>query len=497
MHAMCASLDAPSLVALLGALQQGVIDSPFEFTLASNLIGRWAEIDPRAAADYAADMDRDHQTSGIYTVLGLWAENDLVAAKQWALRVRDRQAHRHGVSAVAGFIAETDPKAAFAFLEELPPTEDRWFYVSSIFARLGKMNPALAAELAPQMATRALRQNAVRETASAWGEKEPGKALAWYLENRSRQFEGWQDERMVETLMKEWTRTAPAEAAAFAGALPPGQTRTTIISKLGQGWGAADPEAAARWLQALPNSSESHGAFNSLIGSWTKSDPARAASFILSQPANRSRERLLRTLGSSWSEDDPAAAFAWARQQSDPVIERQVVAEALGAMAAKDLQNASKYLSQLQSPEAQSRAIEVISNYITTREPDRAAKWLMEMSAAGQLIGRTLESPVISWTWRDPEAVGNWLNQQAASAVKDAAVGAHVEALARKDAPAAAAWAVTIGDNTLRQKRTKDVISTWAGKDRAAAQDWVQQQPSIAAAERQELLELLQPSMRK
>ncbi|MEA3209543.1 MAG: hypothetical protein QOE70_2600 [Chthoniobacter sp.] len=497
MHALCAVLDAPGVTALLAALEQGMIDSPFDRSLVSNLIGRWAELDPRAAADYAAGLDRRHHFSGIYTVMGIWVESDLAAARQWALSARDREAHLYGVNAVAGFIAETDPRAAFAFLKELPPTEDHWFYVSSIFSRLGKKNPALAAELAPEMPTRALRQSAVRETASAWGEKEPGKALAWYLENRSAQADDWQGEQAVEKLMKKWTLTAPEEAAAFAGALPPGQSRMTLIGKLGQSWGAVDPEAAAHWLQSLPKSSESYRAFDSLIGSWTASDPARAGSFILSQPADRSRDWLLNTLGSNWAESDPAAALAWAREQSDPAIERQVAAEALGAMAAKDLANAGSYFSQLKSPGAQSRAVEVVSNQITRREPERAANWVMEMAAARQPIGRAIEWPVTSWTWRDPEAVGAWLNQQAASATKDAAIGSHAEALAQRNAPAAAAWTVTIGDDALRRKRTKEVITTWAGKDRTAARTWVQQQPSLAAPERQELLETLDPQGRK
>jgi tetratricopeptide (TPR) repeat protein len=71
------------------------------------------------------------------------------------------------------------------------------------------------------------------------------------------------------------------------------------------------------------------------------------------------------------------------------------------------------------------------------------------------------------------------------------------QALAQKDAPAAAAWTVTIGDDALRRKQTKDVITTWAAKDRTAARAWVQQQPSLAAPERQELLQTLDPQGRK
>src|SRR6185436_19876975 len=98
---------APGVAALLAALQQGVIDSTFERSLVSNLIGRWAELDPRAAADYAAGMDRRHHTSGIYAVMDIWAESDLAAAKQWVLSARDRDTHLYGVNAVAAFIAET------------------------------------------------------------------------------------------------------------------------------------------------------------------------------------------------------------------------------------------------------------------------------------------------------------------------------------------------------------------------------------------------------
>jgi len=487
---LCAGLEAPELRALLTALGRQFSMALFERDLGEKLLARWAEIDPRAAADYAVETNGSTDWSSIYGVLQVWAGSDLAAAKVWALASRDRVGHQSGVNAIISVLAETDPQAALAFLDELPPAKRKSLYISTLFPSFAQKDPTHAAELALQLTSRALRQQAAREVMAVWGVKEPGRALGWFFQSVPSEIDEWQTRQTTQEILRNWVSTAPEEAVAFATAQPPGAARNTLISSLGESWGAVDPEAAASWLRGLPKSQESYRAFDSLIGSWTKTDPARAGSFLLSQPAERTRDWLLDTLGRNWASEDPAAALAWARQQSAPEVERLVAAEALGAMAAKDLPNAERYLSQSRTPEARSEAIVTTANALTQRDPKRAADWVMQM-AKTEAVGRAIEWPVQSWTWRDPDAVAGWLNEQATNPQRDAAVGAFANALSRKDAAAAAAWAGSIGDETLRRKRVKEVVDIWAGKDSGAARAWVEAQ-GFPPAEQQELRQTLE-----
>ncbi len=496
MDELCAALDVPRLKAFLAAVDQKSSMLPFERWIIEKLMGRWAEIDPPAAADYAVRKGASRDAPGLYDVMRVWAASDPAAARQWALGAKDRQARQFGVNAITSVLAEHDPQAALSFLEELPPTENKTFYIYGLFYSLSRNNPAQAAKLAPQLASRNLRQTAVGQVASAWAEREPEQALGWFLQNTSSQTNGqWSSEQILGSIMKSWVRAAPEEAAAFATELPPGASRSAIISSLGASWGAVNPEAAAAWLQTLPKSAESIRAFGELIGSWTKSDPARAGAFLIAQPADRMRDDLLQTLGGVWTNENPAAALAWARQHSDPAIERFVAAEALGAMAAKDLPNADSYLAQLKTPAAVTAAISGVVNKLMDRDSETAARWVMQRPET-QPIGRAIEWPVQSWADENPEAVGTWLNEQPASTRKDAAVSAYAGQLAQKDGEAAALWANTITDAGARRTRVKSVVGTWAKKDGAAARAWVAGQ-RFPAAEQQELQQVLDRTSQK
>lgn len=502
---LCASLDEAQLKRLLAILGPGFFSNdpfgnvPFEKEMRRRLIYRWAEIDPTAAADYAAGGSGGRDISAIQDVMQIWATSDIAAATQWAIGAKNQTVRSFGIRALGSALAEADPQAALLFLDELPGTENKSSYIRGMFRNLAQKNPTEAVELAGQLPKGgALRQIAVEQAASAWGEREPGKALAWYLQNASPP-QGREDEFRFQglsgSIIAAWVRTAPEEAAAFAAALPLGSSRSVIIRGLGENWGAVDPEAAAAWLDSIPKSEETSKAFEGLIRSWTVIDPSRAAAFVLSQPALRNREEIMGEVGEAWARQDPSAALAWARRQTGPALERLVAAKALAAMAAKDSPNSATYISQLKTAEARTEAIVQVAKLLGWREPERAAKWVM-LQPEAQPTGKAIEQPVQSWAYKNSEAVAFWLNQQPAGQRKDMAIGAFAGVLAQTDGGAAAVWANTIADDDLRRQRVQAIVGTWAEKDTAAARAWVLEQ-GFTATEQQALLEKMEKAKRK
>jgi hypothetical protein len=492
----CAALDAAGIRALLAAIGGKNVVFSSERWLMDALLTRWTEIEPQAAAEYLAQANRYHQMNWFPTVMAMWAQNDPDAAQEWALGCKNPEQRRFAINGILTALAEADPEEAMAFLDDLPVGESRLSYISDLFRIMAQKSPARAAEIAKGLDHRGLQQPAIFTVASVWGQTEPVQALTWLLQNSTTQVDGyWQIENFVGEIAQSWVRTSPREAADFAAALPPGEMRSALIGRLGESWGATDPQAAAKWLTAMPKSAETYRAFDSLIRSWSRREPAQAADFLVAQPAERTRDWLLRSLGDSWAMQDPTAALAWAQKQSAPEIERQIAAQALGQIAAKDFSHVDRYLGQLKTAEARTAAIAAVAGKLGDRDPQAAASWVMQI-AQTQEVGRAIESPVMQWTWRDPDAVSGWLNEQPPSAQKDAAVGVFAEELVGKDAPSAATWASTIVDEKARKSCVDAVVTKWAEKDAAAARAWVDGQ-GFAEARQKELQKMLDRAIGK
>ena len=126
------------------------------------------------------------------------------------------------------------------------------------------------------------------------------------------------------------------------------------------------------------------------------------------------------------------------------------------------------------------------NKFAQSGEYEQAVKWAVSLNPQHDL-GRALSWPLENWTRKAPDAVGAWLNEQPAGTRKDKALDQFASTLTSQDAPSAAAWAASIGDDTLRGKRVKAVVGTWAKKDAAATRAWVAAQP-FAAAQQQDLL---------
>ena len=138
----------------------------------------------------------------------------------------------------------------------------------------------------------------------------------------------------------EWVQRDPKAAARFAGSLPAGEGRETILRRVGQGGAARDPAGAERWVARLPEKSERDSALSDvclqvaqtdarhaveiaeqhglatapgdvleeLVQRWAGQDLAGASAWIQEHPAGEQRDQLLGRLAYVQSQSDPAAA---------------------------------------------------------------------------------------------------------------------------------------------------------------------------------------------
>jgi hypothetical protein len=177
------------------------------------LVARWAEIDPRAVADFTAALDDRSRLPKLTFVTQMWAKTDAMAAWEWAqtlpqvlesaaasrgvveeLAVRDPAAALQMIlspswSGRAGYgnpqlfatWAEQDAPAAAKAVLTLPPGGDRNLSTGALMAHWMAADRSAALAWAEQIATPSLRRRALTSAYRSWAKDDPPAAKAAIL----------------------------------------------------------------------------------------------------------------------------------------------------------------------------------------------------------------------------------------------------------------------------------------------------------------------------
>jgi hypothetical protein len=122
-----------------------------------------------------------------------------------------------------------------------------------------------------------------------------------------------------------------------------------------------------------------------------------------------------------------------------------------------------------QPSEEQSELRSLMGNMLIMSNPKKGAAFMLE-GATEEEKPQRYESVINSWAHQDPNAAGNWLNEQPKGPQLDKAKRAFVFAAAEKDSPSAMVWASTITEPEGRQAATTFAYTVWKRKDPAAAE---------------------------
>ena len=220
------------------------------------IVGRWAEFDGKAAAEYALANGHGHfRYSAWFNALTGWSKHDPVAAYEWYAESR-----------------------------------------SSGRAKLGASHD------------RACRRAILR----GWAAVDPGAALAelasYGIDDRRQQRHTFDD--LVE---EEATRVPYLEALVE---FPDPQYRRQLIAHAAGRWSQYEPAAAAAWVDTLEfeNEAAAQEIIYSVAESWFESHPRETVDWVWSKtPEALQAEFLDRYVRGAWAENDPGAATAWLR----------------------------------------------------------------------------------------------------------------------------------------------------------------------------------------
>jgi hypothetical protein len=226
------------------------------------------------------------------------------------------------------------------------PEFANWFNgLDRLAEGFARTNPTKAIEWAKSLPDKQ-REEALSSALNIWGWYQPEAAMAWVRENVSDTDE--QQENLV-SIYRDWTKTNPSKARAWAEKLPPGAERDRsmglIVSQLatkGQHTEALDllerlpdeqrgdlakevadslvsenPSAASRWLANIEPDKDSASLFGRVASEWAEKDFKAAANWLGTIPAGECRDCAVSSYSHRVANLDLAVAADWAATVSN------------------------------------------------------------------------------------------------------------------------------------------------------------------------------------
>ena len=458
----CAELD---LDGIRGAVQLAPRDgAPANYEIRARLMGRWAQLDPAGAAQWAIESRDDHFRGSLGTVLSVWVAHDADAAERFAASVSDTSTFNGFIDSFATSLGRIDPERALAFHEKVSGARQE-SVMWPAFRALAARNPAAAAARAMTMPEGRLRERAIESMMRTWVNTDAQAAMAWVTRVPD-------DRGLLRTAVNAWSEADPAAAAHFVQSLPASGQRDTMLVNVACAWTMHERDAGLRWVQSLPDETARAEALSSIVRNWAFLEPAGAVEFIARQPRDDRTAEALKTAAQSWAGSDPESALAWAAAQTDTALRAAIIPAALSQLAADDPAAATAQLAALHEPALRKKAIEQIAESWARHAPQAAARWLLELPG-GEGSDKALADAVATGTHRDPAAMAHWIESLPGDSRRDAIVAAFARSASAHDPPAALEWAATLSDAGKRRGLVKELVGGFANYDAAAARDWV------------------------
>jgi hypothetical protein len=254
-------------------------------------------------------------------------------------------------------------------------------------------------------------------------------------------------ESAMETVGKEWAKTDPAAALAFA-TTKQGPLASSLAASALKEWAGKSLPDAADWL--------------------THTD-------------DQTRNRLSPTMVEVWAKTDASSALEWSQANLTGNTLAQSVASVLKGVAQKDVMAAAALVTDMEPSHARTEAAVAV-----------ARKWFPEMSSANQTkpetvgwlanldrdsIKRVLDQITWGWGTSDPTSMAAFLSSTAADSVPSYSYSVVARELSRKNPQEALAWTSHLPE---RQGLAAggDAFAEWRAAQPEAAMDWLNNLPT-------------------
>jgi hypothetical protein len=232
----------------------------------------WAGDDPTAAAAYVSEMPPwDERSEALSSLAGSLARKDASAALAWINQFSEAEKKR-AEQQVVGIWAESDPRAAAEYWADFHAIEDVWAIndrsasyeywkesersadpnsldmVNSIVSKWVEIDAEQALAFAQQMENEYFRDRISQNVLADMTESDPLRAIDLFHQippsNRGSTYQA---------IRSNWLKTDVAACAAWVSQLPEDMVSEADGGHIAGAWTRKDPLAASEWLDQLPD----------------------------------------------------------------------------------------------------------------------------------------------------------------------------------------------------------------------------------------------------
>lgn len=482
----------------------------------SDLAEVWGEFEQRLALSDIGALasalrdDKDQNiTPAIRALFTEWAKNDPQAAWNAALRLSPPDKCSPALHAVLDTVAKANPQNGLAMADGIQNADLRKHMRTSVLRALAAIDPAQAFEIASRQASDGDGSD-FAAILGAWAEKDPGAALA-----AADRLEGRAADQARFSILHSWAQRDPRAAWDYASRLPPSSDRYFFNEpqqRVIDQWADKDPAAALAAALTIQNAERRDYAVSTAVREWASLDFRAALAYAVATKDPILRGRLLQGLAGSdkangyemldvllehapsgdgfenavsslldnWAGNNPQEAAAAALQ----LPPGQALAEAAPRIAAEWMRSASPDKSQILAwasalPEgyARDRTMRTLFESWSAQDAAGALRAIGSTAVSGN--SEALRGLVEGWSSQDPAAAAQWAATLPDESVRDSALRSALSAWSRSSPAQAAAFVQTV-DEKNRVPSTAYLVENWASRDASGAAEWLKTQPAGA-----------------
>ncbi len=459
---------------------------------------------PSLAAEFCNNAKAGGHDSGIFLVLGTYAESDPQAAWNLALSVTNPSIRQNALMAVLGTIASKDPTRALALVDTVKEPQLKQQIRSMALSGLARQDPERALKLALDGTTN--NDGSLFMIFNQWGRKDPEAAKAAVAK-----LSGRQGDQARQALVSTLAQQDPVAAWMYANTLPAtsgngySDPRVQVI----QSWAQSDPQAALKAAQTISEGAQRSMAMGMAVNAWAGTDFSAALNYAISvddpaargtilqqmsQNPNGDRKALLQAVMehvppgdtfqqaisgvfSSWARDNPAAAAAAAMSlpagRAFSNVASQIASQWMSS--SKNKQEVFDWARNLPPGEARSNSLRSVFSSWSNDNPEAASRVLS--SLAGEDRSGAVQAVASSWAQRSPSDALKWSSTLTDASERGDAVRSIISRWAGNDPQDAARYAAAMPE-AERGRAMEAAIGSWASKDTESAATWLDKQPT-------------------
>lgn len=278
---------------------------------------------------------------------------------------------------------------------------------------------------------------------------------------------------LVASFLMQLGKLNPQEALALWRQSPEkftndSQTQAFVTSALSN-WSRKDPSAAMEWITAnneVFSNIISDNAKRDIVVSVAASDPALAFEFARRLKIDNGPRVASGIAGAAATPKARTTALAalrtFAGGNGETAAQDQILAQAMPNLAkgaAKDgFSPCTAWIRTVKMDEKELFAF--VRGIPLSREEGLWIEW-MGRNLPADKFETTVHERIAKWAAGDHKAVGDWLNATPDSPVRQAAISAFAETVARYEPESAEQWAMTLPAGARRDGTLKQIRSNW------------------------------------